>query len=55
MATRAHVVGHGLAAKEDGFQVDVHDVIPVFFFHVKEFLDLDDAGIVEKYIDSTEV
>ena len=55
MTPLAHVTGHGLTAEEDGFQVDVHDVIPVLFFDVKEFLDLHDAGIVEEYINPTEV
>ena len=49
-----HAAQYGLAGTEDGFQVDLHDFVPLFFFHPHQQVVAGDAGVVHQNVEFAE-
>ena len=49
-----HAAQDGFRSAEHGFEVDLHDVVPLFFFHTHQEVVAGDAGVVDQNIQLAE-
>ena len=50
-----HAAQDGFGGAEHGFEVDLHDVVPLFFFHTHQEVVAGDAGVVDQNIQLAEL